>query len=84
VLTWANPHVYLDTLVLIGSISAQHAPHELAFGIAAALASLSFFSALGFGARALAPVFARASAWVWLEVAVGVTMWTIAAALALG
>jgi L-lysine exporter family protein LysE/ArgO len=83
-LTWANPHVYLDTLVLIGSISAQHAPHQLAFGIAAALASLSFFSALGFGARVLAPVFARPVAWVWLEIVVGATMWAIAAALAFG
>jgi L-lysine exporter family protein LysE/ArgO len=84
VLTWANPHVYLDTVVLIGSISAQYAPHQLAFGVAAAFGSLSFFTALGFGARALAPVFAKASAWVWLEVAVGATMWAIAAGLALG
>jgi L-lysine exporter family protein LysE/ArgO len=83
-LTWANPHVYLDTLVLIGSISAQHAPHQVAFGVAAVLASLSFFSALGFGARALAPVFARPAAWVWLEILVGATMWAIAAALAFG
>ena len=84
VLTWANPHVYLDTVVLIGSISAQYAPHQAVFGMAAAIASLSFFSALGFGARALAPVFARASAWVWLEVGVGMTMWAIAAGLAFG
>ncbi|MFN4202535.1 MAG: LysE/ArgO family amino acid transporter [Tabrizicola sp.] len=84
VLTWANPHVYLDTVVLIGSISAQHAPHQLAFGVAAALASLSFFTALGFGARLLAPVFASASAWVWLEIGVGVVMWAIAAGLAFG
>lgn len=83
-LTWANPHVYLDTLVLIGSISAQYAPHGLIFGGAAACASLSFFSALGFGARLLAPVFARPQAWVVLEVIVGCTMWAIAAALALG
>jgi L-lysine exporter family protein LysE/ArgO len=83
VLTWANPHVYLDTLVLMGSISAQYAPHQLAFGVAAALGSFSFFSALGFGARVLAPVFARPQAWVWLE-AVGCTMWAIAATLAFG
>ena len=84
ILTWANPHVYLDTVVLLGSISAQYAPHQLAFGVAAACGSLSFFSALGFGARLLAPVFAKASAWVWLEVIVGATMWAIAAGLALG
>ena len=84
VLTWANPHVYLDTVVLIGSISAQHAPHQAVFGVAAACASLSFFTALGFGARLLAPVFARPAAWVWLEVGVGLTMWAIAAGLAFG
>jgi L-lysine exporter family protein LysE/ArgO len=82
VLTWANPHVYLDTVVLIGSISAQYAPHGMAFGIAAACASLSFFAALGYGARLLAPVFARPRAWVWLEIGVGVVMWAIAAGLA--
>jgi L-lysine exporter family protein LysE/ArgO len=84
VFTWANPHVYLDTLVLIGSISAQYAPHQAVFGVAAALASLSFFTALGFGARLLAPVFARPVAWVWLEVGVGTTMWAIAAGLVFG
>lgn len=82
ILTWANPHVYLDTVVLIGSISAQYAPHLLAFGVAAAAASVSFFAALGFGARLLAPVFANPKAWVWLEIAVGSTMWAIAAGLA--
>lgn len=82
--TWANPHVYLDTVVLIGSISAQYDPHRLAFGVAAALASLSFFSALGFGARLLAPVFAKPRAWVVLEAVIGVIMWALAAALAFG
>ncbi len=81
-LTWANPHVYLDTVVLLGSISAQHAPHGLAFGVAAAAGSFSFFAALGYGARLLAPVFARPQAWVWLEIIVGATMWALAAGLA--
>lgn len=84
VLTWANPHVYLDTVALIGSISAQYHPRELAFGMGAATGSLTFFTALGFGARALAPLFARPQAWVVLEVIVGVTMWAIAAGLAFG
>ena len=83
-LTWANPHVYLDTMVLLGSISTHYVPDEAAFGIGAAAASFSFFAALGFGARLLAPVFAAPRAWVVLEVAVGVTMWAIAATLALG
>jgi len=81
--TWANPHVYLDTVVLIGSISAQYAPHGLVFGVAAACASLTFFTALGFGARLLAPVFARPQAWVVLEVVVGCVMWTLGLGLVL-
>lgn len=83
VLTWANPHVYLDTVVLIGSIAAQYAPHQAVFGIAAALGSFSFFLVLGYGARLLAPVFAKPRAWVVLEVIVGCTMWAIAAGLLL-
>ena len=82
VLTWANPHVYLDTVVLLGSISAQYPGHRLAFGVAGAAGSFSFFTALGYGARLLAPVFANAKAWVVLEVIVGVTMWGIALGLA--
>lgn len=84
VLTWANPHVYLDTVVLIGSISAQYAPHAALFGVGAAIGSFSFFLALGYGARLLAPVMAKPSAWVVLEVIVGCTMWGIAAGLAFG
>jgi L-lysine exporter family protein LysE/ArgO len=84
VLTWANPHVYLDTVVLLGSISAQYPGHRLAFGVAAACGSFSFFAALGYGARLLAPVFANPRAWVVLEVGVGATMWAIAAGLAFG
>lgn len=83
-LTWANPHVYLDTMVLLGSISTHYAPEEARFGAGAALASLSFFAALGYGARLLAPLFARPRAWVVLEILVGLTMWTIAASLAVG
>jgi L-lysine exporter family protein LysE/ArgO len=84
VLTWANPHVYLDTVVLIGSISAQYPGHRLAFGVAAACGSLSFFTALGYGARLLAPIFASPKAWVVLEIVVGCTMWAIAVGLVLG
>ena len=83
-LTWANPHVYLDTVVLIGSIAAQYDPYRLAFGLGAASASLSFFTALGYGARLLAPVFRRPRAWVVLEVVVGLVMWSIALTLVLG
>ena len=82
-LTWANPHVYLDTLVLVGALSAQYAPYSGYFGLGAVTASFTFFAALGFGARLLAPVFARPASWVGLEVVVGCTMWAIAAGLLL-
>jgi L-lysine exporter family protein LysE/ArgO len=82
VLTWANPHVYLDTMVLLGSISTHYGLDRVWFGFGAAVSSLTFFASLGYGARLLAPVFANPKAWVVLEVVVGLTMWTIAAALA--
>ncbi len=83
-LTWANPHVYLDTVVLLGSIAAQYAPYALVFGLGAAVSSLVFFTTLGYGARLLAPLFASAKAWVFLEVTVGLVMWTIAVVLIRG
>lgn len=81
-LTWLNPHVYLDTVVLLGAISAQY-PQPLWFGIGAALASFTFFFSLGYGAAALAPLFARPRAWQVLDVLVGLTMWAIAVKLLL-
>jgi len=80
--TWLNPHVYLDTVVLIGSISAQYEPRT-AFGIGAISASFVFFFSLGYGARRLAPVFARPVAWRVLDTGIGLTMWAIAAKLLL-
>ena len=84
VLTWANPHVYLDTVMLLGALASQYAPHHWAFGFGAVFASLVFFSALGFGARLFTPVFASPRAWVVLEVIMGVMMWAIAAWQAFG
>jgi L-lysine exporter family protein LysE/ArgO len=81
-LTWLNPHVYLDTVVLLGGLSTQHEP-RWAFGAGAALASLMWFSALGFGARALRPLFARPGAWRALDVTVAAVMVTVAGSLAL-
>jgi L-lysine exporter family protein LysE/ArgO len=83
-LTWLNPHVYLDTVVFLGSISAQYPGREAAFGGGAALGSFSFFFALGYGARLLAPLFARPRAWQVLDVIIALTMWSIAVGLALG
>jgi L-lysine exporter family protein LysE/ArgO len=82
-LTWLNPHVYLDTVVLLGSVSAQY-DDTLGFGVGAVTASFSFFFALGYGARLLAPVFRRPASWRVLDVIVGLTMWGIAAKLLLG
>ncbi|MCC1494103.1 LysE/ArgO family amino acid transporter [Cognatishimia sp. F0-27] len=81
-LTWLNPHVYLDTVVLLGSIAAQY-DNRLAFGAGAVTASFVFFFSLGFGARALAPVFARPKAWRVLDLVIGLTMWAIAVKLVL-
>ncbi len=83
-LTWLNPHVYLDTVVFIGGIGVQFGENRWFFGAGAVLASVTFFTSLGFGARFLAPLFARPAAWRWLEAGIGVTMWTIAASLLFG
>lgn len=81
-LTFLNPHVYLDTLVLLGSISAQY-DDRLAFGSGAVLASLTFFFALGYGARLLEPVFAKPLSWQILDAVIALVMWAIAASLLL-
>ena len=78
-----NPHVYLDTVLLVGSIGArQAAGTQAAFLIGSGLASSLWFVLLGFGARALAPLFARETAWRVLDGAVGATMGWIAFRLA--
>ena len=81
-ITFLNPHVYLDTVVLIGSISAQY-QSKLAFGAGATLGSFLFFFTLGYGARFLSPVFAKPTAWRILDVIIALTMWAIAASLLL-
>ncbi|SFC97477.1 LysE/ArgO family amino acid transporter [Tropicimonas isoalkanivorans] len=83
-LTWLNPHVYLDTVALIGSVSTAFPEARLAFTVGAASASFAFFFALGYGARLLQPIFARPLSWRVLDVAVGCVMWAIAAGLVLG
>ncbi|GMA32875.1 LysE/ArgO family amino acid transporter [Litorihabitans aurantiacus] len=82
-LTWLNPHVYLDTVVLLGTVAAaSSAPWAFAGG--AVVASVAWFAALGFGARLLRPVFARPTAWRVLDVGVAVVMVAIALSLLLG
>lgn len=82
-LTWLNPHVYLDTVVLLGSVAAQYDGQRIAFGTGAVLSSFTFFFSLGYGARLLAPIFANPRAWRVLDVLVGIIMWSIALGLAL-
>lgn len=80
--TLLNPHVYLDTVLLVGSIGAQQPTALQAWFIAgAASASALWFSALGFGARGLAPWFARPRAWQVLDGLIGVTMFVLSALL---
>jgi len=80
--TLLNPHVYLDTVLLVGSIGAQQAaPLQGWFVAGASVASLSWFALLGFGARWLAPWFARPRAWQVLDALIGLTMWVLTALL---
>ncbi|MEV8212481.1 LysE/ArgO family amino acid transporter [Leifsonia sp. NPDC077715] len=81
-ITWLNPHVYLDTVLLLGSLSASHGdPGRWVFGAGAATASLLWFGMLGFGARFAAPVFAKPVAWRILDGAIAVLMVVLAVLL---
>ncbi|MFJ3234413.1 LysE/ArgO family amino acid transporter [Streptomyces sp. NPDC086787] len=83
-LTWLNPHVYLDTVFLLGSLAADRGPLRWTFGLGAVLASLCWFVALGFGARLLGRFLARPSAWRVLDGLVAVTMLGLGAMLVAG
>ncbi|MBN9605716.1 MAG: amino acid transporter [Actinomycetales bacterium] len=82
-LTWLNPHVYLDTVVLLGSVASTHGAARWWFAAGAGLGSVLWFSALGAGARLLAPVFARPVAWRVLDAIIAVVMVVIAVSLVL-
>ena len=80
--TFLNPHVYLDTVLLVGTIGAQHPPPLQAwFVLGASTASMAWFGTLGLGARWLAPWFAKPRAWQLLDGVIGITMWVLAALL---
>jgi L-lysine exporter family protein LysE/ArgO len=84
-LTWLNPHVYLDTVLLVGSIAAHHGPTgKWWFGAGAGLGSILWFTGLGYGARLAAPLLSRPRAWQVLDVLIGLTMLAIAFQLARG
>jgi L-lysine exporter family protein LysE/ArgO len=81
--TLLNPHVYLDTVLLVGGLGAQQpAPLQAWFAAGASTASVVWFSLLGVGARWLAPWFARPTAWRVLDGLIGVTMAVLAVAMA--
>ena len=82
-LTFLNPHVYLDTVILLGSLANQHGDSgRWQFGAGAALASIAWFFLLAYGARALRPLFTRPLSWRILDGSIAVVMWAIALGLA--
>lgn len=83
-ITWLNPHVYLDTVVLLGTISTQFSGSRGSFATGAVLGSFLFFFLLGLGAAWLRPLFARPIAWRVLETVIGLVMWAIAFGLIVG
>ena len=78
--TWLNPHVYLDTLGLVGAVSTDFhgATLKWAFGTGAVAASFVFFFSLGYGARLLGPIMQSAHAWRGLDTGIGLVMWALA------
>ncbi|MBU2992733.1 LysE/ArgO family amino acid transporter [Octadecabacter sp. 1_MG-2023] len=83
-ITWLNPHVYLDTVMLIGSVATQFPGFEVGFWAGAVTSSFTFFFGLGYGARLLAPVMAKPLSWRVLEALIGCVMWAIAYGLIRG
>ncbi|ACT59962.1 LysE/ArgO family amino acid transporter [Hirschia baltica] len=77
-LTWLNPHVYLETVMLMGSLASQ-SEDKLSFTIGAIMSSFFFFFSFGYGARLLTPLFVKPISWRYLDFGVGVLMWIIAA-----
>lgn len=80
-LTWLNPHVYLDTVFLLGSIAATHGAERGWFAVGAVVASVAWFFSLGFGARLLGRVLATPRAWRVLDALVALVMFAIALSL---
>jgi L-lysine exporter family protein LysE/ArgO len=80
-LTWLNPHVYLDTVVLLGSLASTYGDRRWWFGVGAAVGSAIWFTGLGYGARLLRPVFARPAAWRVLDAVIAVVMGALAVSL---
>ncbi len=80
--TFLNPHVYLDTIVLLGGVSSQYSGSmRITFAAGAAVSSFVWFFSLGYGAKVLAPLFARPSAWRLLDAFIALVMATLAITL---
>lgn len=79
--TWLNPHVYLDTVLLIGSISVRFTDQTYLFSVGVISASWIFFFSLGYGSRVLQPLFKQAISWKILDILIGTIMWSIAISL---
>jgi len=82
-LTWLNPHVYLDTVLLLGSVSTQFPEQRLEFALGAISASFIFFFSLGYGSRFLTPLFKNPKSWKILDFVIGLIMLSIAIKLLL-
>ena len=81
--TWLNPHVYVDTVMVLGTVSTQFTNHAWWFGAGALTCSTLWFTALGFGAGFLRPIFQRSRTWQILDAGVGVIVATLAISLVL-
>lgn len=83
-LTWLNPHVYLDTVLLLRSMAAGHGAERWWFALGAAIGSIVWFTALGVGARLLVPLFRRRRSWQVLDALIALIMLVLAVQLLLG
>jgi L-lysine exporter family protein LysE/ArgO len=83
-MTWLNPHVYLDTVLLLGSVANGYGGDRWPFGVGAVTGSLLWFSGLGFGARLLRRPFERPGSWRVLDVVIACTMVALGVALLVG
>ena len=82
--TWLNPHVYLDTVMLLGAISTRFLGQEASFAAGAMTGSFLFFFSLGYSAKWLRPVYTSPTSWRVLEALIAATMWAIALKLVMG
>jgi L-lysine exporter family protein LysE/ArgO len=83
-LTWLNPHVYIDTVLLLGSIGGTYGDDRWWFALGACLGSVLWFAALGYGSRLLRPLFSKPVAWRVLDIVIAVIMVVLAAILIAG